>query len=630
VTGILNGLNEQQTKSVTYSEGPLLVLAGPGAGKTTVLTRRIAFILNQSEGEHFKVLALTFTNKASREMKDRVKELVGDEVKRVFVGTFHGFSHELIRSYGSYIGISQDFVIYDKPEDYMSLLLDGVRRRLNEELREVAEQTVLSLKYKGNLRLIEESIPKYYYAISRLKNRLIFHDQLNRNEEKYSEEFRIIYEIYDRELRNASVLDFPDLILYANKLLEEKPFIADQLRTVYKHVLIDEGQDTNKAQFELITRICGENFQNLFAVADEDQLIFEWNDARFEYLVSLVEKYHAETIQLYESYRCPNDILVAANQLIKHNRIRIQSKGDLLPKAGKSEQSITVNAFDDQNEEALFVCNKIQELNEFTSTCVISRNRYILERVSERLDSLSVPHYSPMGQRRFNTREMNLLIDLLRLVFNENDQVHFHDVCKYWDLDYESIVDILNGSSLLENLVSVSGKGTIPAPVLEILDRFRNSKRDFWPYYEHLKGIIIGEEVEDEDLIEDIESFEETYKHYTYERPTNERSLGDFLNFISLSPKKDLKKKGVALLTGHAAKGLEFEYVFLISMNQGIFPDYRAKEGTRALEEERRNCFVAVTRTKKKLYISFTRIKDTRFGQRPHEPSQFLMEMGLI
>ena len=627
---ILNGLNEQQVKAVTYDQGPLLVLAGPGAGKTTVLTRRIAYILSKSKGEHFKLLALTFTNKAAKEMKERVEALVGEEVKRVFIGTFHSFSYELIRAYGNYIGISQDFIIYDKPEDYIKLLIDAVRKRVDKELKGEVEPTILSEKYGGDIRVIEEAMPDFYYIITKLKNRLIFHDEFNQIGKNYSEELKLVFDIYNKELHNVSALDFPDLILNANRLLKEKPFILKQIQKINKHILIDEGQDTNKAQFELLTRVCGEGFQNLFIVADEDQLTYEWNDARFEYLLSLVEKYKAEKIQLYESYRCPAQVLKVANRLIKHNRIRIDTKEELLPKRGEAKESIVVNVFENQADESRFVCNKIKELNEYKDTCVISRNRYLLDNIEKNLYELSVPCYAPMGQERFSTREMNLIINLMRLVFNEDDKVHFRYICEYWGIDDNKMIGVGNNKTLLQNLIEVFGRNVIPDSVLGILNKFKNAKRDFWSYYNELKKSIIEKDIKDEDLFEDVKLFEETYQRYTYDREVHERDLGDFLSYIPLSPKKDLENKGVALLTGHAAKGLEFDYVFLISMNQGIFPDYRAKEGSRALEEERRNCYVSITRAKKKLFISYTQYKDTRYGLRQHEPSQFLKEMGII
>jgi superfamily I DNA/RNA helicase len=206
---VLDDLNEQQIKAVTYDQGPLLVLAGPGAGKTTVLTRRIAYVLSKSKGEHFKVLALTFTNKAAKEMKERIEDIVGEEAKRVFIGTFHSFSHDLIRAYGNYIGISPDFVIYDKPEDSIKLLIDGVRKRVEKELKGDVEPTILSEKYR-DMTIIEEAMPDFYYTIIRLKNRSIFHDDLSHVGKGQPEELGLIFDIYSNELENASALDFPD------------------------------------------------------------------------------------------------------------------------------------------------------------------------------------------------------------------------------------------------------------------------------------------------------------------------------------------------------------------------------------------------------------------------------------
>ena len=218
----------------------------------------------------------------------------------------------------------------------------------------------------------------------------------------------------------------------------------------------------------------------------------------------------------------------------------------------------------------------------------------------------------------------------MKLVFNENDKIHWYYIREYFKIDYERIMAEEKEKTLLQNLINVAKKNFGLESIINIVDRFRNDKNNFKTYYDRLKEVIIGRNAKDKDLLEDIELFEETYQHYTYDRKPEERDLGDFLNYISLSPGKDLRNKGVALLTCHAAKGLEFDYVFLISLNQGIFPDYRAKEGSRALEEERRNCFVAITRTKEKLFISYTKCKDTRYGLRHHEPSRFLKEMGLL
>lgn len=626
---ILNGLNERQFKATTYDKGNLLVLAGPGAGKTTVLSRRISHILNKSKGEHFKLLALTFTNKAANEMKERIEELVGDEAKRVFVGTYHSFCHDLLRSYGDYIGIPSDFIIYDSTEDYIQLLNSGIRKQLEKELKGDISSAILYNKYKDTM-IIEESAPTYYHKIQTLKNKLSYEERTQNHLKTMPDDFKLMYEIYNDELKRSSVLDFPDIIFYVNKLLSEKPFILRQVQRIYKYILIDEGQDTNNSQFELITNLCGDKFNNLFIVADEDQLIFEWNNAKFEYLISLVKKYNAKTIQLYETYRCPSQILNAANNLIKYNKHRIKSKDDLIPIKEDTQQSIEVNCFENQDEEAIFVCNQIKDLNNYKETCVISRNRYILEKIQDELGRLLVPFYMPMGQDRYITREMNLIINLMRLIFNEDDKIHLYYICEYLNLDYSHILNKDDGKTLLQNFIDSCAELYTDKPIVDVLNKFKCEKNKFYNYYTMLKDILIESDNLDDDLSEDIELFEETYIHYCRDRKNDERNLRDFLNYISFSPRDTTKNKGVTLLTAHASKGLEFDYVFLISMNQGIYPDFRAKEGSRALEEERRNCYVSITRAKEKLYISYTKSKQTNYGLRAHNPSQFIEEMKII
>jgi len=626
---ILNGLNERQSKATTYDKGNLLVLAGPGAGKTTVLSRRISHILNKSKGEHFKLLALTFTNKAANEMQERIEELVGDEAKRVFVGTYHSFCHDLLRSYGDYIGIPSNFIIYDSTEDYIQLLNSGIRKQLEKELTGDISSAILYNKYKDTM-IIEESAPTYYHKIQTLKNKLSFEERTQNHLKTMPDDLKLMYEIYNDELKRSSVLDFPDIIFYVNKLLSEKPFILRQVQRIYKYILIDEGQDTNNSQFELITNLCGDKFNNLFIVADEDQLIFEWNNAKFEYLISLVKKYNAKKIQLYETYRCPSQILNAANNLIKYNKHRIKSKEDLIPIKGDAQQSIEVNCFENQDEEAIFVCNQIKDLNNYKETCVISRNRYILEKIQDELGRLSVPFYIPMGQDRYITREMNLIINLMRLIFNEDDKIHLYYICEYLNLDYSYILNKDDGKTLLQNFIDSYAELYTEKPIVDVLNKFKCEKNKFYNYYTMLKDILIESDNLDDDLSEDIELFEETYIHYCRDRKIDERDLRDFLNYISFSPRDTTKNKGVTLLTAHASKGLEFDYVFLISMNQGIYPDFRAKEGSRALEEERRNCYVSITRAKEKLYISYTKFKQTNYGLRAHNPSQFIEEMKII
>jgi len=633
---ILKDLTESQKEAITYDKGPLLVLAGPGAGKTKVLTTRIAYILNKTKGEKFKILALTFTNKAAKEMRERVENLVGEEVKRTYIGTFHSFCHELLRSYGEYIDLNSDFMIYDNHDDLITLLIEAVKRRVQDEI-EGKELPFLIEKYE-NVRVIENTIPGFYYAYTKFKNKLIGPDDLPMD--RYSEDFRFIFQLYQQALKEANVLDFSDLLFYTHRLLRDNSFIANHLRTIYKHVLIDEGQDTNKAQFELIKLLCGKSYTHLFIVADEDQLIFEWNDAKFEYLVELKNYYQMEVIQLYESFRCPSQVLEVANNLITHNRLRISGKKPIVSqKDNKRGGVIELNRFKTQIDEAAFVTNKIDELlDKFNwedksgnnKVCIIARNRYVITEVISQLEKKGIPYYVPMLQEKFVTNDLNFIINMLKLTQNEDDRITFYKICEYLEIDYEEILSEYSNKSLFEIAIEVLKNKNI-----ELAEAIEKKEMQMREYFDEIFNIILetkhGEE--NEEIVDDIKFFKDVYRDFKNTHPLSE-DLGEFLNYLALASRKE--GKGIAILTGHASKGLEFEYVFIISLNQGIWPDYRAvnraKRGEqRELEEERRNCFVAITRTKKKLFLSYVEFKMTRSGNlQPVEPSQFLYEMGLL
>ena len=633
----LKNLTLQQKEAVTYSKGPLLVLAGPGAGKTRVLTLRIAYILNRTPKEKFKVLALTFTSKAAKEMRERVESLVNEQIKRTYIGTFHSYCHDLLRAYGEYVGLNPDFVIFDNHEDLIALLIDAVKERVLEEMQG-GKEPILIEKF-ANTRVIENTIPGFYYVYRKLKNKLIGPEELKQSffpEKKYSEDFIFIFELYQQTLRKNNVLDFSDLLFYAVRLLKENPFVADLQRRIYKHILIDEGQDTNKAQLELIKLLCGKECVNLFIVADEDQLIFEWNDAKFEYLVELKEHYNMEVIQLYESFRCPQEILKIANNLISRNKFRLSGKEPI--RATKSDiytnkKAVELNSFQTQSEEAEFVVNKIKEISkeigwipiqQNNKFCVIARNRYVLNEVIKKLDEENIPYYVPMLQEKIISKDINLVLDFLKLKVSRNNKISFYRICENLGLNYEDLVEVTD-ITLFD--IAIKKLRDIDSELAKAIEKDENG--NLKDYLDQIFEIIKNRD--SEEIIEDIEFIKSLYKDF--KKQHNSDDLGEFLNFLAISSKRE--GKGVAILTGHASKGLEFDYVFIISLNQGIWPDYRAireynSGNRRKLEEERRNCFVAITRTKEKLFISYVNFKYTRSGQQPVQPSQFLYEMGLL
>ncbi len=630
---LANNLNPQQKEAILDNDGPLLVISGPGSGKTTILTRRIARLLSESQGQKYKILALTFTKKAANEMKERVELLVGEETTRLYISTFHGFCFDVLRKYGSYIGLNNEFTLYDQSahtNDYIEILIEAVQEELAANNLETYEQ----LSQYIDAQLLRNKAILFIQAISKFKNQLKGPDDIPENSRKYDQTFKLIYKLYNQKLRNSNVIDYGDLLFLTYRLFKEKPFIAKQYRRVFKHLLIDEAQDTNRAQLEVIKAFCGDSYENIFIVADEDQLIYEWNDAKFEYLLEFIQTYNTRIIQMFENYRCPQSVLKMANELIKLNVNRLDSKKDLIANKPANEDEIFLNGYETVEDESIGVMKEIIEINDFNNTCVIARNRSILKIVEKHLKASGIPYNYPSTGERFSSKEAQILLSILHAVFNENDKIHINYLCDYYSININELVN-LKGQTLFNQFIDALHDKH--QELTEVINYLLNRKIQFLNYIETIFEKITAvnfstDERSDENKIifDDLEQLRKIIKNYSKERDEEERSIGDFLSFLALSPKGDQSINGVTLLTGHAAKGLEFDYVFIVSVNQGVFPDFRSLQNTRALEEERRNFFVALTRTKKTVYLSYSRFKNTRFGFMEQAPSQFLKEIGVI
>lgn len=567
---IISDLNEQQKKAVLHKDGVLLVISGPGSGKTTILTRRIAYLLTQSINERFKILALTFTARAANEIRERVKQLVGDEVKRLFIGTFHSFCCDVLRKYGNYIGIRNDFTLYEKEDDYVQLLIEAIQDELSKE-NSIYKELLLGLRED---QLLRSNVKKMHSTIIRLKNRLIPPNQLIQKEQhtRELEKLQVVYQLYNDKLRANNVVDFADLLFLTHKLLTEKTFISRQYRAVYSHLLIDEAQDTNKAQFELIKVFCGKDYQNVFIVADEDQLIYEWNDARFEYLKGFAAMKKATIIQMVKNYRCPKEVLDAANQLIQLNISRIKDKEELEATKMLGEQAIFLTEYDEPKDEALGVVHRIEELNEYDQTCIIARNRFLLERFEQCLKEREIP-YHIVTDSHFFTREVNAIIHLLQATFNEEDRLHIRLLCNYFGINMDDLLLVTDDGTFFMRLIKKISEinGNLSNDLFSLINDKKNFDRYLDRLFSHLTGISIhnleDDNEEAEDVIEDYKFLKELLNSFKRER-RGEYNLGEFLAHVRLSPRNHIRE-GVSLLTGHAAKGLEYDYVFLVSMNQG-------------------------------------------------------------
>ena len=412
----LQELTDMQRKAVEWEDGPLLVLAGPGSGKTRVLTCRIARLLEASPDERFRILGLTFTNKAAHEMRTRVAALVPGAEERAYIDTFHGFCAQFLRQHGVHCGVKPNFGIYSRTADRKAVLEDALRReaKRSESDDDRLLHTIDALK----TRLVDpEQAASYLRNNPRLAPSLVDRMGVDR--------IGLAYRLYEEELVRANALDFNSLIRFAFELLSY-PALARHCRTMYRYWLVDEFQDTNGPQYRLLRRMAGDNFRQVFAVADDDQTIYEWNGANVRRIRSLVDDFGCEVIQLTDNFRCPASVVEAANRLVVYNARRDLSKVPADPVALRSEGEgeIECNVFSEDRDEASRIATEVSGLDasERGETAVLARSRALLEPVREALGRLNVPT-ALLGRRDdFASPQIRWLVACLKQIARPLDR----------------------------------------------------------------------------------------------------------------------------------------------------------------------------------------------------------------
>ncbi len=622
----LHELSAMQRKAVDWEDGALLVLAGPGSGKTRVLTCRVAQLLDRSQNERFRVLALTFTNKAAHEMSTRVTTLVPGLEERAEIHTFHSFCAQVLRQHGVHLGIKPDFAIYSRTTDRQAVLKDALGR-----------------KYPQMSSDDRRLLPK----IDALKNRCIDPSQAEnwvavRCGTSRQEASRVAraYRLYEDELRRSNALDFNSLILQAYKLFGF-PAMARHYQTVYRYWLIDEFQDTNRGQYKLLLRMAGHDYRQVFAVADDDQTIYEWNGASVRRISTLVQDFGCDVVQLPTNYRCPPSIVEAANRLVVYNVLRDQSKMLAEPYEQNqpvSNSRIECRRFETDSDEVAGIAATIASLDiaDRRHTVVLSRTRNLLELMRKALDEENVPAMILARRDEFASPQMRWLVAFLKQIDRPLDQRNIVTLVETFsrfssmDLDIYDLMDrsATEGVTFLISWVDmarsaelspleseiiasvsslISGQVNPTSAVDQILDHFRNDEMS-------------------EDLKDDLSA----WRRLSSEIRTaiGPASLDRFLQEMELRSKEPVPERGaVSLATIHGAKGLEFDIVYVIGMAEEVLPSWHSvKKGDRsaALEEERRGCFVAITRAKQRLILSWA----GKYRGWPKKPSRFLAEMG--
>lgn len=607
-------LSTQQQEVVSHVDGPLLVLAGPGSGKTRVLTERIRTLLTNVPG-HFRVLALTFTNKAADEMRERLAAL-GDERQRAYLGTLHSFCLDLLAERGKLVGVDGVPNIFEQAKDRKEILLKAVEA-----------DSVLSaiIAEAGDARTRGQMLDRWLGHISRIKGQPITYAVIEDEIEQ-----RLI-DAYDAEMRACNAYDFDDLLLLVYRLLTEHPKLGDFYRRLYRFILVDEAQDLNEAQYAVLCALCGPTYKNLMLVGDDKQSIYGFNKSSPEYMERFQRDFEAKTIELTQNFRSSMAIVEAAMAIDPNYRVagHLPIKGAIALLVGQTE-----------DDEARQIVDKMQELfinghadvegRIGPSTCaILGRNRFVLLAIERELKTRKIPYYKRVTANHENESDtVEDFVLALRVFVNPRDRLHFAALAKRWKVQAPNSAP--NAIDQLFEMAKSSGNhAKAVADALKIIEK-NPSRIDMMAALDLL--MKYADTLKEEDrlaIYEDVIVLRQEWDQFL--KTDGYRSVGGFLSSKALGATQKASREGVALLTVHSSKGLEFDVVFVPGMAEGTFPDYRALNKPKEMLEEGRNAFVAVTRSKRLLCLSYPRQRLMPWGDvRGQSPSRYLRQMGLI
>lgn len=633
MNNMLDKLNKRQKEAVLATEGPVLVLAGAGSGKTTVLVNRIAYMISEKHIRPWNILAITFTNKAAREMKDRIERLLGDTAKDMWIGTFHSVCVRILRSCIDLLGYSRDFVIYDTADT--KTVMKECLRELDIDEKSFPVRNVLSI-------------------ISNAKNDLM---DAATFENVYKSDYRMsiiakIYYRYQTKLRKNNAVDFDDIILNTVKILSENPDVLSKYQDKFQYILVDEYQDTNNSQYLLINLLAQAN-RNLCVVGDDDQSIYKFRGANIGNILNFEDDYSdVQKITLDQNYRSTQNILDAANSVISNNKGRM---GKSLWTSNGDGNKVFVYTGTNEYDEARYIARQIKkhfdEQGSFSDCAILYRTNAQSRVIEEMLMRESVPYKVLSGLRFYDRKEIKDIIAYLRVVYNPNDDVSLariinepkrkignatlekarniareketslYDVISHAD-DYPefktAIKKLLGFSEIIQSLIKLKDTVTIE----DLTGRILNDTG-------YMPALIMEDTTESKTRIENLGEFISVITEFEKNEETG-NTLGEFLENISLVSDidgYDENEDSAVLMTIHSAKGLEFPIVFLSGLEEGLFPGMRSMESDDDIEEERRLCYVAITRAKEQLYITKTISRTIHGKTMPTTASRFFKEI---
>ncbi|MDO5026979.1 MAG: UvrD-helicase domain-containing protein [Tissierellia bacterium] len=627
---LLKYLNKQQKLAVITNDRPLLILAGAGSGKTRVLTTKIAYLIENSIISERNILAFTFTNKAAKEMKERVSDLLARDISHMWIGTFHSICSRILRYDIDRLGYSSSFTIYDTQDS--KNLIKEILKRQNIDEKILAAKTVVS-------------------KISDYKNRFVSPQEVI-NSSVYPREKQIgqVYEAYEKEKKSNNALDFDDLILKTIELLNKNKDLKEKYSNLFGYIFVDEYQDTNKSQYELI-RLFTYKHSNICVVGDSDQSIYSWRGADITNILNFEKDFKdAQVILLEQNYRSSQRILDAANLLIKNNKER---KDKNLWTDNNKGYAPEYKRYLDERSEAADTINKIYQMYndgiDYSEMAILYRTNAQSRAFEEKLMYEGIPHKIVGGLKFYDRKEVKDMVSYLYFIANPDDNLTFKRIINVpkRGIGQTSVAKLENfanslGKSMFaaiddDQINEVFNKATL-GKLRTCAEMFQGFIRlsmeldlsDFvWDVYERsgYASMLANEKtVESKSRIENVEALLNAVSEFVKENP--DTNLQEYLQTVSLlsDVDKTSDERGVNLMTIHAAKGLEYDLVFLTGMEEGLFPSKMSMEEG-GLEEERRLCYVAITRAKKKLYISSCENRYT-FGQSIRTmPSRFIDEI---
>ena len=635
---LLNGMNDRQAEAVQTTEGPLLIMAGAGSGKTRVLTHRIAYLIDEKMVNPWNILAITFTNKAAREMKERAVVL-NPATQDCLIATFHSMCVRILRREADHIGYNRNFTIVDPSEQ--RTLMKRILKNLNLDPKKWNERAILG-------------------TISNAKNDLI--DEVayaNMAGDMYTEIVAKCYTAYQKELRQSEAMDFDDLIMLTLRLFDQNPDVLTYYQQRYQYIHVDEYQDTNHAQYQLV-KLLASRFKNICVVGDADQSIYGWRGADMQNILDFEKDYpEAKVVLLEENYRSTKTILQAANEVIRNNRNRRPKN---LWTQNEDGKEIVYYRANDEQDEALFVARTIDQLSRegfsHRDFAVLYRTNAQSRTVEEALLKSNIPYTMVGGTKFYSRKEIRDVISYLNLIANPSDNISYERVVnepkrgvgpgtvdKIRDFASSQEISLLDASA---NILLSPVKGKAAQAVYDFANMLLDLRErlDDYTVTELVEAVLektgyaaalaAQATLESQARIENIEEFLSVTKNFdeSPDNPADESGLDKlsrFLNDLALiadTDDGDQESSEVTLMTLHAAKGLEFPVVFLVGMEENVFPLSRASEDEDELEEERRLAYVGITRAEKILYLTNANSRMLYGKTNYNQPTRFLREIS--